>query len=113
MMFCFLMLLGFCSAHECLNVFCLLARKRPVQVRQHFSLTYLVICGRSITFSMWKVSSIMEMILPCRELLLEYKGKKKKNLGSAKFALMANILPILSIENSLQLSSCFAVKCGF
>jgi len=96
-----------------MNVCCLLPTKGPVQVRQHFSLTYLVIiCGRSITFSMWKVSSIMEMILPCRELLLECKGTKK-NLGSAKFALMANILPILSIENSLQLSSCFAVKCGF
>lgn len=35
--------------------------------------------------------------------------REKKNLGSAKFALIANILPILS----LQLSSSFAMKCGF
>ncbi len=39
--------------------------------------------------------------------------QRKKNLGSDKLALMANILSILSIVNSLQLSSSFAVKCGF
>jgi hypothetical protein len=65
---------------------------------------------------MWKVSSIMEMILPCREVLLEYKGKK--NLGSAKFCFDGKHIAytfhrkLIAIVEFLC-SESFAVKCGF